>query len=101
MAYFEFKEMLYLRWNASTYLQAQLLMRVHHKNLASFLGYCNEVGRTAIIYEYMINGNLEEYLSGILIYSPVHFMLALHSYLINDYIQVNKKLYSILSLSRC
>ncbi|KOM44466.1 hypothetical protein LR48_Vigan05g207100 [Vigna angularis] len=46
-----------------TQAAAQLLMRVHHKNLASFLGYCNEVGRTAIIYEYMTNGNLEEYLS--------------------------------------
>ncbi|KHN30021.1 Putative leucine-rich repeat receptor-like protein kinase [Glycine soja] len=42
---------------------AQLLMRVHHKNLASFLGYCNEVGHTGIIYEYMAYGNLEEYLS--------------------------------------
>ncbi|KAL2590842.1 hypothetical protein AAZV13_13G311400 [Glycine max] len=38
-------------------------MRVHHKNLASFLGYCNEVGHTGIIYEYMAYGNLEEYLS--------------------------------------
>ncbi|KAK8469755.1 hypothetical protein PHAVU_005G164700 [Phaseolus vulgaris] len=43
--------------------EAQLLIRVHHKNLASFLGYCNEVGHTAIIYEYMTNGNLEDYLS--------------------------------------
>ncbi|XP_027340223.1 putative leucine-rich repeat receptor-like protein kinase At2g19210 [Abrus precatorius] len=43
--------------------EAQLLMRVHHRNLASFLGYCNEVGHTAIIYEYMAYGNLEEYLS--------------------------------------
>lgn len=43
--------------------EAQLLMRVHHKNLASFLGYCNEVGHTGIIYEYMAYGNLEEYLS--------------------------------------
>ncbi|CAJ1955352.1 unnamed protein product [Sphenostylis stenocarpa] len=43
--------------------EAQLLMRVHHKNLASFLGYCNEVGHTAIIYEYMTYGNLEQYLS--------------------------------------
>ncbi|KAJ1385997.1 Serine-threonine/tyrosine-protein kinase, catalytic domain [Sesbania bispinosa] len=43
--------------------EAELLMRVHHRNLASFLGYCNEVGNTAIIYEYMAYGNLEEYLS--------------------------------------
>ncbi|XP_061366847.1 putative leucine-rich repeat receptor-like protein kinase At2g19210 [Gastrolobium bilobum] len=43
--------------------EAELLMRVHHKNLASFLGYCNDVGHSAIIYEYMAYGNIEEYLS--------------------------------------
>lgn len=70
-------------------MQAQLLMRVHHKNLASFLGYCNEVGHTGIIYEYMAYGNLEEYLSGVLICSPV-LISCLHSYLIKDYIYSSK-----------
>ncbi|KAK4269292.1 hypothetical protein QN277_022471 [Acacia crassicarpa] len=44
--------------------EAELLMRVHHRNLASFLGYCNEGGHTAIIYEFMAYGNLEKCLSG-------------------------------------
>ncbi|KAI4329189.1 hypothetical protein L6164_021481 [Bauhinia variegata] len=43
--------------------EAQLLMRVHHRNLAAFLGYCNEGGCYAIIYEYMACGNLKDYLS--------------------------------------
>ncbi|KAL5152488.1 putative leucine-rich repeat receptor-like protein kinase [Glycine soja] len=65
-------EIVYLGWHtsccqnalakmSSRISAAQLLMRVHHKNLASFLGYCNEVGHTGIIYEYMAYGNLEEY----------------------------------------
>ncbi|RWR78194.1 putative LRR receptor-like serine/threonine-protein kinase [Cinnamomum micranthum f. kanehirae] len=44
--------------------EAKLLMRVHHKNLASFIGYCDEDRNKGIIYEYMANGNLREYLSG-------------------------------------
>ncbi|KAF7843422.1 putative leucine-rich repeat receptor-like protein kinase [Senna tora] len=47
-----------------TQVAAELLMRVHHRNLTAFLGYCNEAERTAIIYEYMAYGNLEECLSG-------------------------------------
>ncbi|XXG57298.1 hypothetical protein AAC387_Pa03g4487 [Persea americana] len=46
------------------YVKAELLMRVHHKNLASFIGYCDEDRKKGIIYEYMANGNLREYLSG-------------------------------------
>nr|KJB65085.1 hypothetical protein B456_010G080000 [Gossypium raimondii] len=43
--------------------EAELLMRVHHRNLASFIGYCNEGSNMALIYEYMANGNLKDYLS--------------------------------------
>ncbi|KDP40832.1 hypothetical protein JCGZ_24831 [Jatropha curcas] len=42
--------------------EAHLLMRVHHRNLASFIGYCSEASNNAIIYEYMAYGNLEQYL---------------------------------------
>ncbi|KAK4837273.1 hypothetical protein QYF36_004090 [Acer negundo] len=42
--------------------EAQLLMRVHHRNLASFIGYCNDGTNLGIIYEYMAGGNLEQYL---------------------------------------
>ncbi|ESQ54232.1 hypothetical protein EUTSA_v10024418mg [Eutrema salsugineum] len=44
--------------------EVELLMRVHHTNLTSLIGYCNEDKHMALIYEYMANGNLGDYLSG-------------------------------------
>ncbi|KNA10685.1 hypothetical protein SOVF_142000, partial [Spinacia oleracea] len=44
--------------------EAELLMRVHHKNLVSLVGYCDEDDSIALIYEYMPNGNLQDHLSG-------------------------------------
>ncbi|KAA8536755.1 hypothetical protein F0562_029233 [Nyssa sinensis] len=38
--------------------EAKLLMSVHHKNLTSLVGYCNEGTNMGIVYEYMANGNL-------------------------------------------
>jgi hypothetical protein len=46
-------------------MQAQLLMVIHHRNLVSLLGYCDEAQSKALIYEYMANGNLQQQLSGI------------------------------------
>ncbi|KAI6671838.1 hypothetical protein NL676_006723 [Syzygium grande] len=43
--------------------EAQLLMIVHHGNLVSLLGYCNDSKHMALIYEYMANGNLRQHLS--------------------------------------
>ncbi|KAI5442103.1 probable LRR receptor-like serine/threonine-protein kinase At4g29180 isoform X2 [Lathyrus oleraceus] len=43
--------------------EAELLMTVHHKNLVSFIGYCDEGDKMALIYEYLANGNLKENLS--------------------------------------
>ncbi|KAL5572504.1 hypothetical protein UlMin_022101 [Ulmus minor] len=43
--------------------EAELLMRIHHRNLASFVGYCDDEDKLALIYEYMANGNLKDYLS--------------------------------------
>ncbi|KAF3534207.1 hypothetical protein DY000_02037080 [Brassica cretica] len=43
--------------------EAELLLTVHHRNLASFVGYCDDERSTALIYEYMANGNLQDYLS--------------------------------------
>ncbi|KAM3747460.1 hypothetical protein ACB098_05G037000 [Castanea mollissima] len=45
--------------------EAQLLMIVHHRNLVSLVGYCNEGECKALIYEYMANGNLQQHLSGL------------------------------------
>ncbi|KAF3484582.1 hypothetical protein F2Q69_00054931, partial [Brassica cretica] len=44
--------------------EVEILMRVHHKNLTSLFGYCNEGNGMVLIYEYMANGNLGDYLSG-------------------------------------
>nr|XP_028953251.1 probable LRR receptor-like serine/threonine-protein kinase At1g51880 [Malus domestica] len=35
------------------------------RNLASFIGYCDDTDNLAFIYEYLPNGNLREYLSGL------------------------------------
>ncbi|RYR51677.1 hypothetical protein Ahy_A06g026651 [Arachis hypogaea] len=43
--------------------EVKLLMRVHHRNLTSLVGYCNEGSNKTLIYEYMANGNLRQYLS--------------------------------------
>ncbi|ESW22565.1 hypothetical protein PHAVU_005G163800 [Phaseolus vulgaris] len=44
--------------------EVKLLIRVHHKNLTSLIGYCNEGTNKGLIYEYMAKGNLREHLSG-------------------------------------
>ncbi|XP_047339203.1 probable LRR receptor-like serine/threonine-protein kinase At4g29180 [Impatiens glandulifera] len=43
--------------------EAELLLRVHHRNLAPFVGYCDDNNNMALIYEYMANGNLRDFLS--------------------------------------
>jgi hypothetical protein len=54
-----------LRMKCRFEMQAHLLMVVHHRNLVSLLGYCDEGEKKALIYEYMANGNLQQQLSGI------------------------------------
>ncbi|XP_031744590.1 LRR receptor-like serine/threonine-protein kinase IOS1 [Cucumis sativus] len=43
--------------------EVTLLLRVHHKNLTSLVGYMNEGDRLGLIYEFMAKGNLAEHLS--------------------------------------
>ncbi|XP_024003753.1 probable leucine-rich repeat receptor-like protein kinase At2g28990 isoform X3 [Eutrema salsugineum] len=45
-------------------VKVELLMRVHHINLVSLIGYCDEGDHLALIYEYMPNGDLKQHLSG-------------------------------------
>ncbi|XP_062156019.1 LRR receptor-like serine/threonine-protein kinase IOS1 [Alnus glutinosa] len=44
--------------------EVKLLMRVHHRNLTTLVGYCYEGTNMGLIYEYMANGDLEAHLSG-------------------------------------
>ena len=41
-------------------MQLQLLTDVDHKNVVPLVGYCNEGGTMALVYEFMANGNLED-----------------------------------------
>ncbi|XP_022964167.1 LRR receptor-like serine/threonine-protein kinase IOS1 isoform X2 [Cucurbita moschata] len=43
--------------------EAQILAIVHHRNLVSLVGYCDEAENKALIYEFMANGNLRKNLS--------------------------------------
>ncbi|XP_010443729.1 PREDICTED: receptor-like protein kinase At5g59670 [Camelina sativa] len=44
--------------------EVDLLMRVHHTNLVSLVGYCYEGDHLALIYEFLPNGDLKQHLSG-------------------------------------
>ncbi|KAF8102414.1 hypothetical protein N665_0198s0118 [Sinapis alba] len=44
--------------------EVDLLLRVHHTNLVSLVGYCHEGDHLALIYEFLPNGDLKQHLSG-------------------------------------
>ncbi|XP_057983533.1 probable LRR receptor-like serine/threonine-protein kinase At1g67720 isoform X2 [Malania oleifera] len=44
--------------------EVTLLSRIHHRNLVQFLGYCQEEGKSMLVYEFMHNGTLKEHLYG-------------------------------------
>ncbi|MCL7025798.1 hypothetical protein MKW94_009419, partial [Papaver nudicaule] len=43
--------------------EIELLSRVHHRNLVSLIGYCDEEGEQMLVYEFMSNGTLRDHLS--------------------------------------
>ncbi|KAL6618903.1 hypothetical protein ACP70R_034042 [Stipagrostis hirtigluma subsp. patula] len=44
--------------------EAQILTRIHHKNLVSMVGYCKDGEYMALVYEYMSEGTLQEHIAG-------------------------------------
>ncbi|CAK9319783.1 unnamed protein product [Citrullus colocynthis] len=44
--------------------EIKLLSRLHHRNLVSLIGYCDEEGEQMLVYEFMPNGTLRDWLSG-------------------------------------
>ncbi|KAI3670513.1 hypothetical protein L1987_87849 [Smallanthus sonchifolius] len=42
--------------------EVKLLMEIHHTNITSLVGYCDDNKHKGIIYEFMANGNLENHL---------------------------------------
>ncbi|KAK8573124.1 hypothetical protein V6N13_099939 [Hibiscus sabdariffa] len=44
--------------------EISLLSRLHHRNLVSLVGYCDEDGEQMLVYEFMPNGTLRNWLSG-------------------------------------
>ncbi|TXG46834.1 hypothetical protein EZV62_026128 [Acer yangbiense] len=44
--------------------EIDFLSRLHHRNLVSLVGYCNEEGEQMLVYEFMSRGTLRDQLSG-------------------------------------
>ncbi|XP_020589891.1 probable LRR receptor-like serine/threonine-protein kinase At1g06840 [Phalaenopsis equestris] len=56
--------------------EIEFLSRLHHRNLVSLVGYCDEEDEQMLIYEFMPNGNLREVLSSES-KEPLNFMMRL------------------------
>ncbi|PON36505.1 GPCR kinase [Trema orientale] len=53
--------------------EIQLLSRLHHRNLVSLIGFCDEEGEQMLVYEFMSNGTLRDHLSAAKSKEPLSF----------------------------
>ncbi|KAJ6831708.1 putative LRR receptor-like serine/threonine-protein kinase [Iris pallida] len=56
--------------------EIELLSRLHHRNLVSLVGYCDEDDEQMLIYEFMPNGTLHDHLS-VTSEKPLNFLMRL------------------------
>ncbi|KAI5057338.1 hypothetical protein GOP47_0027353 [Adiantum capillus-veneris] len=64
------------------YTEIELLSRVHHRNLVSLVGYCDDEGEQMLVYEFMENGTLRDHLnsnSKVPLNFPMRIQIALGS----------------------
>ncbi|RVX22861.1 putative LRR receptor-like serine/threonine-protein kinase [Vitis vinifera] len=59
------------------FTEIELLSRVHHRNLVSLIGYCDEEGEQMLVYEFMPNGTLRDHLSAAKSKEPLSFAMRL------------------------
>ncbi|KAL6653235.1 hypothetical protein ACP70R_012160 [Stipagrostis hirtigluma subsp. patula] len=52
-----------LQGSKEFFTEIELLSRLHHRNLVSLLGYCDEEDEQMLVYEFMPNGNLRDHIS--------------------------------------
>lgn len=52
-----------LQGDKEFFTEIELLSRLHHRNLVSLLGYCEEEGEQMLVYEFMPNGTLRDHIS--------------------------------------
>ncbi|KAJ0982027.1 hypothetical protein J5N97_010282 [Dioscorea zingiberensis] len=53
-----------LQGSKEFFTEIQLLSRLHHRNLVSLVGYCNEEDEQMLVYEFIPNGTLGDHLLG-------------------------------------
>ncbi|KAJ6804736.1 putative LRR receptor-like serine/threonine-protein kinase isoform X2 [Iris pallida] len=65
-----------LQGSVEFFTEIELLSRLHHRNLVSLVGYCDEDDEQLLVYEFMPNGTLRDHLSASSL-GPLNFSMRL------------------------